>query len=84
MSLPETKVFRNHRHYCRKMNSLKFSKEILSLPIGEHLSLKDIKNICNKIKIFLMVKFLRISSIYPSFIKKIEKKIGKKILMKKF
>ncbi len=52
LSLPETKVFRNHYHYCRKMNSLKFSKEILSLPIGEHLNLRDIKIICNKIKNF--------------------------------
>ena len=34
------------------MKSIKFSKQILSLPIGEHLSLKDIKYICNKIKSF--------------------------------
>lgn len=52
-SLPETKLFRKHHYYyCKKMNSLKFNKKILSLPIGEHLNLKDIKTICNKIKIF--------------------------------
>ena len=53
-SLPETKLFRkkHHYYYCKKMNSLKFNKKILSLPIGEHLNLKDIKTICNKIKIF--------------------------------
>ena len=52
LALPETKVFKKHHRYCKKMNSLKFSKEIISLPIGEHLNLKHIENICNKIKIF--------------------------------
>ena len=53
LSLPETPIFKkDHYKYCRKMKSIKFSKQILSLPIGEHLSLKDIKYICNKIKSF--------------------------------
>ena len=34
------------------MKSLEFSKQILSLPIGEHLDLDDIKKICNKIGSF--------------------------------
>ena len=53
LSLPETPVFKKeHYKYCRKMKSLEFSKQILSLPIGEHLSLRDIKFICDKIKYF--------------------------------
>ena len=53
LSLPETKLFKkNHYNYCKKMNSLKFNKKILSLPIGEHLNLKDIEIICNKIRTF--------------------------------
>ena len=34
------------------LKSLKFNKQILSLPIGEHLNLKDIKYVCKKIKKF--------------------------------
>ena len=53
LSLPETPIFKkDHYKNCKKMKSIKFSKQILSLPIGEHLSLKDIKYICNKIKSF--------------------------------
>lgn len=53
LSLPETPVFKKqHYSYCRKMKSLKFNKQILSLPIGEHLNLKDINYVCKKIKIF--------------------------------
>lgn len=53
LSLPKIPVFKKkHYSYCRRMKSLKFSNQILSLPIGEHLSLKEIKYICNKIKFF--------------------------------
>jgi len=53
LSLPETKVFKNmHFAYCKNMNSIKFRKQILSLPLGEHLKLKDIKIICFYIKKF--------------------------------
>ena len=53
LSLPETKVFRNtHYEYCKNMNSIKFGKQILSLPIGEHLKLKDIRMICFYIEKF--------------------------------
>ena len=49
-SLPEVPIFKKgHYKYCKKMKSLEFSKQILSLPIGEHLDLDDIKKICNKI-----------------------------------
>jgi len=52
-ALPELKFFRKDFLYkCRKMESIKISKQILSLPIGEHLSLKDIKYICAIIKNF--------------------------------
>jgi len=53
LALPETKLFKDkHFNYCKNMNSLKFSKEILSLPIGEHLKLDDIKKVCILIKNF--------------------------------
>tara|TARA_B100001057_G_scaffold355427_1_gene357419 strand:+ start:68 stop:1171 length:1104 start_codon:yes stop_codon:yes gene_type:complete len=53
LSLPEIPIFKKqHYGYCRKMKSLKFNRQILSLPIGEHLNLKDIKYVCNTIKSF--------------------------------
>lgn len=53
LSLPEIPVFKKqHYGYCRKMKSLKFNRQILSLPIGEHLNSKDIKYVCNQIKSF--------------------------------
>ena len=52
-SLPETQVFKKeHYKYCKNMKSLKFNKKILSLPIGEHLKLSDIKKICKCIQAF--------------------------------
>lgn len=49
-SLPEINIFKKkHFKYCKNMNSVKFSKKILSLPIGEHLKLRDIKEISNQI-----------------------------------
>ncbi len=52
LSLPETPIFKKHMSYCKDMNSKKFSREILSLPIGEHLKLKDVKKISKTIKQF--------------------------------
>ena len=52
-ALPQAKVFKNkHLSYCKNMNSIKFSKQIISLPIGEHLNISQIKHICYKIKTF--------------------------------
>lgn len=52
-SLPETPVFKKkHFKYCKNMKSLQFNKMILSLPIGEHLGLSDIKKICKCIRSF--------------------------------
>ncbi len=52
-SLPETQVFKKeHYKYCKNMKSVKYSKKILSLPIGEHLKLSDIKKISNCIQSF--------------------------------
>ena len=52
-ALPQAKVFKNkHLSYCKNMNSIKFSKQIISLPIGEHLNISQIKHICYKIKKF--------------------------------
>lgn len=46
LSLPEVPLFRD-KHFSKnkKMNSIKYSKEIISLPIGEHLTLKEIKHV---------------------------------------
>jgi dTDP-4-amino-4,6-dideoxygalactose transaminase len=52
-SLPELKVFkRKHYNYSKKMNAIKFNKQILSLPIGEHLKKKEIQYVCKNIKLF--------------------------------
>ncbi len=49
-SLPEIDIFKKeHFKYCKDMNSIKLNKQILSLPIGEHLNFKDIKSISNVI-----------------------------------
>ena len=53
LSLPEVPLFRD-KHFSKnkKMNSIKYSKEIISLPIGEHLTLKEIKHVSLVIKNF--------------------------------
>ena len=52
-SLPELKVFKKkYFKSCSKMSAVSLSKQILSLPIGEHLSINKIKYICSKIKLF--------------------------------
>ncbi len=49
-SLPEINIFKKkHFKYCKDMNSIKYNKQILSLPIGEHLNFRDIKIISNHI-----------------------------------
>ena len=49
-SLPEIDIFKKeHFKYCKDMTSIKLNKQILSLPIGEHLNFKDIKSISNVI-----------------------------------
>ena len=55
-SLPETPLFKiKHLNYSKNMRSIKYSKEIISLPIGEHLNSKHIKYICQKIIKFFNV-----------------------------
>ena len=52
-ALPEVPLFKKkHYNYCKNMRSIKLRKHILSLPIGEHLNLKQIIYICNVIKKF--------------------------------
>jgi dTDP-4-amino-4,6-dideoxygalactose transaminase len=51
LTLPETPAFKKkYFSECKKMNIINNNKKILSLPVGEHLNLKDIKKICNRIK----------------------------------
>lgn len=53
LSLPETPVFKKkHFNYCKKMNAIKWSKNIISLPIGEHLSNYEIQKVCYYLKLF--------------------------------
>lgn len=53
LSLPEVPIFKSkHLSYCKKMNAVKWSKNIISLPIGEHLTNLEIRKICNYIKKF--------------------------------
>jgi dTDP-4-amino-4,6-dideoxygalactose transaminase len=52
-SLPELEVFKKkHYAYCKKMKVIKINKQILSLPIGEHLKIKEIQYVCKNIKLF--------------------------------
>ena len=53
LSLPEVPLFRfKYFSKNKKMNSIKYSKEIVSLPIGEHLTLKEIKKVSSEINFF--------------------------------
>ena len=53
LSLPQLPVFKKkHFSYCKKMNAVKWSKRIISLPLGEHLEESDIKKVCLSIKSF--------------------------------
>ena len=52
-TLPETKLFKNKTiYYCKKMKIIKQNKKILSLPMGEHLKIKDIEYVSKIIKKF--------------------------------
>ena len=53
LSLPQLPVFKKkYFSYCKKMNAVKWSKQIISLPIGEHLDEFKIKKVCSSIKSF--------------------------------
>ena len=52
LSLPEQPVFADHLGYCRDYRAVKESKNLLSLPIGEHLSVDEVACVTEKIKEF--------------------------------
>lgn len=53
LSLPQTPLFKSkHMFYCKKMNAVKWSKNIISLPIGEHLTKTEVVKVCLSIKYF--------------------------------
>ena len=52
LSLPEQPVFADHLGYCRDYHAVKESKTLLSLPIGEHLSVDEVACVTEKIKEF--------------------------------
>ena len=53
LSLPQLPVFKNkHKSYCRKMNAVRWSNNIISLPIGEHMNKIKLKKVCSTIKSF--------------------------------
>jgi len=51
-SLPEQPVFQEHLSYCKNYKAVLWSKEYLSLPIGEHLTDEMIHTVVSKIKNF--------------------------------
>ena len=52
LSLPEQPVFASHLNYCADYRAVKESKTLLSLPIGEHLGVKEVAFVAGKIKEF--------------------------------
>ena len=52
LSLPEQPVFAGHLNYCADYRAVKESKTLLSLPIGEHLGVKEVAFVAGKIKEF--------------------------------
>ena len=52
LSLPEQPVFAGHLGYCRDYRAVRESKTLLSLPIGEHLSVEEVAFVSEKIKEF--------------------------------
>ena len=54
LSLPEQPVFADHMSYCSDYRAVKESKTLLSLPIGEHLSVDEVAYVAEKIKEFFV------------------------------
>ncbi len=52
LSLPEQPAFADHLSYCSDYRAVKESKTLLSLPIGEHLSVEEIIYVADKIRHF--------------------------------
>tara|TARA_B100000242_G_scaffold294139_1_gene275065 strand:+ start:3259 stop:4362 length:1104 start_codon:yes stop_codon:yes gene_type:complete len=53
LALPQMPVFKNkHKLYCNNMNAVKWSKNIISLPIGEHMNEIKLRKVCSSIKSF--------------------------------
>ena len=54
LSLPEQPAFAGHLGYCRGYRAVRESKTLLSLPIGEHLSVEEVAFVTEKIKEFFV------------------------------
>lgn len=54
LSLPEQPAFADHMSYCRAYRAVRESKTLLSLPIGEHLSVEEVAFVAEKIKEFFV------------------------------
>jgi dTDP-4-amino-4,6-dideoxygalactose transaminase len=52
ISLPEQPVFKDHMVYAGEYKAVKYSSELLSLPMGEHLSIENIGKISDLLKKF--------------------------------
>ena len=59
ISLPKLKAYKYLKIDKNKFKSFKFDNELLSLPIGEHLTQEDIIFVCNKIINFYQNKLYR-------------------------
>lgn len=53
LSLPEQPVFKEHMAYAKNFKAVKYSSDLLSLPMGEHLSMQEIDRIAETVKNFL-------------------------------
>ena len=54
LSLPEQPAFAGHLSYCSDYRAVRESKTLLSLPIGEHLSVEEVTFVAEKIKEFFV------------------------------
>ena len=54
LSLPEQPAFAGHLSYCHDYRAVRESKTLLSLPIGEHLSVDEVAFVAEKIKKFFV------------------------------
>ncbi|MGI6393324.1 MAG: DegT/DnrJ/EryC1/StrS family aminotransferase [bacterium] len=56
LSLPEQPVFKDHLIYTENYSVMRVSSELLSLPMGEHLTFEEVKKVADLIKKFSLKK----------------------------
>ncbi|GAC10546.1 DegT/DnrJ/EryC1/StrS family aminotransferase [Paraglaciecola chathamensis] len=58
IALPKLEAYGYIKDDCSNFSACKQDRDLLSLPIGEHLSIEDIQFVCSKIKQFFSTKFI--------------------------